>query len=82
MQQADRWNTPGGRDQGEYQEKEKKATKDTEGSYDSSGKTPEAPSEPSEAREQIVKFLMTNATNQNATWDHKDASENREWYFI
>ena len=58
------------------------AAKDTEGSKDSSGKTIGAPSEPSEAREQVVKFLMSDAENQNATWDHKDASKGHELYFI
>ena len=53
------------------------AAKDTEVSKDSGGKIIGAPSEPSEAREQVVKFLMSDAENQNATWDHKD-----EFYFI
>ena len=82
MQQADRWNALGGSNQGEYQEKKKEAAKDTEGSQDSSGKTIGAPSEPSEAREQVVKFLVSNAENQNTTWDHKDASKGHEFYFI
>ena len=65
-----------------YQEKEKEAAKDMEVSHDSTGKTPEAPSGPSETREQVVKFLMENTTNQNTTWDHMDASQDCEWYFI
>ena len=65
-----------------YQEKKKEAAKDTEGSQDSSRKTIGAPSEPSKAREQVVKFLVSNMENQNTTWDHKDASKDREWYFI
>ena len=58
------------------------AAKATEGSQDSSGKIIGAPSEPSKAREQVVKFLMSDAKNQNTTWDHKDASKGHEFYFI